>query len=168
MSVKKTLIYNAVYTVSIVITNIITLNVNTVIFLKGGKKIYTIWLCSCSPGRFFDQLKNLSRHFVHTKLFNIFVLFTLDCRTVIITWFVNPCSYLFAISLPFSSWVTTHPCNHAFPIQKFSQSQSSHLAVQIFAHIGQKTWPNSSVQMFEQQGVQIFVQLAWIPCEQNT
>lgn len=62
--------------------NIITINANTVIFLKGGKKIYTIWLCSCIPGRFYDRLKNLSRHFVHMELFNIFVLFTLDCRTV--------------------------------------------------------------------------------------
>ena len=39
------------------------------------------WLhvCSSSSGRFFDQLKNLSRHFVRTEPFNIFVLFTLDC-----------------------------------------------------------------------------------------
>ena len=38
---------------------------------------------SYGTGRIFDRLKNLTRHFVHTEPFNIFALFTLDCRTVI-------------------------------------------------------------------------------------
>ena len=91
---------------------------------------YKLRLRSDSTGRIFDHLKNLTGHFVHTDPFNIFALFTRDCRTVIFpskasrvkTRLVNPCSsrsqYLFAMFLSFSSCVTTHPCSHAFAVQK--------------------------------------------------
>ena len=50
-----------------------------------------------------------------------------------ITWLVNPCTqYLFAIFLSFSSWVNTHPCSHAFAVERFCWSRCTHLAVQIF------------------------------------
>ena len=48
-----------------------------------------------------------------------------------------------------------------FPVQRFSLSRSSHLAVQIFHRTGQKFNLDVSVQIFEWIGVQIFVQLAW-------
>ena len=34
-------------------------------------------------GRIFNRLKNLTGHFVHTEPFNIFALFTQNCRAVI-------------------------------------------------------------------------------------
>ena len=40
-------------------------------------------LRSHSTAWIFNQLKNLTKHFVHTKLFNVFALFTQNCQTVL-------------------------------------------------------------------------------------
>ena len=58
---------------------------------------------SHSTAWIFNQLKNLTGHFVHTRLFNIFALFTQNCQTVIFPWakplitrLVDPClQYVF-------------------------------------------------------------------------
>ena len=85
-------------------------------------------LGSHGTGRIFDGLKNLTAHFVNTEPFNIFALFTQNCRPGWILTFVRGftiCScaerYLNKFNMASPSWVTTHPCNHAFTIQKFSR-----------------------------------------------
>ena len=55
MSGKKTLIHNAVYTVNHSVAMKTITNVNKVIFLKKGKKIYTILKATCM----FKQFRSI-------------------------------------------------------------------------------------------------------------
>ena len=68
---------------------------------------------------------------------------------------ICPCAepYLSKSKMASPSWVTTHPCNRVFTVQKFSRPRSSYLDVQIFDHTGQKFDLDFSVQ--------IFVRFAW-------
>ena len=68
----------------------------------------------------------------------------------------------------FCSWVTAHPCNHAFAVQKFSQSRCSHLATPIFYCSRQNFDLNFSVQIFEWLQPLNFCMVSLVLCEQST
>ena len=59
------------------------------------------------------------------------------------------------------SLVTTHPCSHAFAVQKFRRLRCSQRGGKIVDCTGYKFVLDFGVQIFERFGVQIFVHLAW-------
>ena len=94
------------------------------------------------PAKNFDQKRTHGFHSVYTDFKNQveFLLFSAVYHLPI-----------HKVLLP--SWVTTHPCNHTFAVQKFSWLWCSHLIGQVFYPVGQQFDLDFGIPIFERLGV---------------
>ena len=103
----------------------------------------TLGLRSDGTGRIFDGWKIFAQF---TRNFRIRLnLFQLLSK-------VLPSAYAQCATSANPSWVTTHPCNHAFAVQTFSRLRCSHLAVPIFHRTRQNFDLKFSIAWFRVKG----------------
>ena len=125
-------------------------------------------LRSHGTGRFSTGWKIWSDTSFHMEPFNIFSLFTRNCRTRLN---FNFCQRFYHLpmrrelltqsKMASPSWVTTHPCNRVFTVQKVSRPQCSYLPFKFSTVQVKDLTLDFSVQIFERSGVQIFVRFEW-------
>ena len=103
----------------------------------------TLGLLSDGTGRIFDGWKIFAQFKRNFRIrLNLFQLLSK----------VLPSTYAQCATSANPSWLTTHPCNHAFAAQTFSRLRCSHLAVPIFHRTRQNFDLKFSIPWFRVKG----------------